>query len=303
MERRELESFLILADELHFGRTAERLGISTAQVSKAIAKLEREVGTALFTRTSRKVELTPIGQRLRDEAQPGWEAVQRAIAQAVRAGRGVTGTLRAGFIGAAAGLFLMAVVQEFKQTNPACEVQIKEIQFGDHPGARLRQDEIDVLFATLPIREPDLAVGPVLLREDRMLAVSARHPFAGRESIGFDDIARTVVLRSPAGIPDYWDASLAPERTKDGRPIERGPEFATIQEMLTLVGAGQGTYTVPAQASQFYQRPDVSYVPIRDAPPWEWALIWRSASDTATIKAFRETAAEVKIPPGLPTSA
>lgn len=293
MERREMEAFLTLAEELHFGRTGERLHMSTAQVSKAISRLEREVGTALFTRTSRKVALTPVGQRLRDDALPGWEILNEAVARAVRAGRGVAGTLRAGFVGAAAGVFMMKVAQEFRRGHPGLEVRIKESHFGDGFGGMLRSDEIDVLLAVLPVDEPDLARGPVLLWEDRTLAVSARHPFADRDAITFEDIARTVLLRSPSQIPGYWDASLAPAHTRDGRPIERGPAFTTIQEMLTLVGAGAGTYPVPARASEFYQRPDVRYVPIADAPPFEWVLIWLADGDTATLRAFRETAEQM----------
>lgn len=290
MELRELETFVVLAEELHFGRTGERLRISTAQVSKTVSKLERQVGAPLFERTSRRVRLTPVGERLRSDVGPALAAIRAGFDRAVMAGRDVTGTLRVGFIGAAAGMLVMNVAAEFRQKYPSCEVQIRENQFSDGHAGLLREEMIDVLLATLPVEEPDLVVGPVLIREERLLAVSARHPFANRDSISFQDIARTRLLRSPAGVSAYWDASLAPQLTADGRPIERGPSFDTIQEMLALIGAGQGSYPVPAQAGQFYQRPDVAYVPISGAKPFEWALMWRAAAETATVRAFAEVA-------------
>lgn len=100
MEQRDIEIFLTLADELHFGRAAERLHVSTARVSQTIKKLERRIGAPLFERTSRRVELTSIGRRLDNELRPAYKQLQDAIDGAVAAGRGFGGTLRVGFIGA-----------------------------------------------------------------------------------------------------------------------------------------------------------------------------------------------------------
>lgn len=88
IERYEVESFLTLAEELHFGRTAERLRVSAAHVSQTIRKLERRVGAALFHRSSRRVELTPLGRALAEELGPARAAVGAALQAAVEAGRG-----------------------------------------------------------------------------------------------------------------------------------------------------------------------------------------------------------------------
>jgi DNA-binding transcriptional LysR family regulator len=293
VERRDIEIFLTLADELHFGRTAERLQVSVARVSQAIKKLERRIGVPLFERTSRQVGLTPIGRRLYDDMRPAHQQIEEAIERAIVAGRGVHGVLRVGFVGAAAGQLVLEVAEVFQARHPECEVQIRENQFADAVDGLLRAGEIEMLLAAFPMREPDLTASPVLFREARMLAVSAQHPFARRASISFDDLARDKVLRSPPAIPDYWDESLAPRHTADGRPAERGPVFSTIQEMLALVGAGKGVYPIPTQASQYYIRPDVAYVPIHDAPPFEWGFIWPTAAETNRIRAFDQTARDV----------
>ncbi len=101
LERHEIEAFVTLAEELHFGHAAERLHVSTARISQTIRKLERRVGVPLFNRSSRRVELSPVGRQLYDELRPAWNQIAAALAQAIETGRGFTGTLRVCFIGAA----------------------------------------------------------------------------------------------------------------------------------------------------------------------------------------------------------
>lgn len=292
MEHRDIEIFLALAEELHFGRTAERLHVSTARVSQTIKKLEGRVGVPLFERTSRRVALTPIGRRLRDDLDPAYDQIRQGVDRAITAGRDVRGVLRVGFFRAAASRFILEAAESFQARYPDCEVQIRENQLSDGL-ERLRADEIDMLFLMLPVREPDLATGPVLVREARLLAVSARHPFARRSSVSLDDLARDKVLRPPSAIPAYLDESLVPQQASDGRPIERGPAFATIQEMFALVGAGKGMYPVPAHTVRYYARPDVAYLPILDAPPFEWAFTWLTSGATTRVRAFNRAARDL----------
>jgi DNA-binding transcriptional LysR family regulator len=254
VERREIDIFLTLADELHFGRTAERLHVSTARVSQTVKKLERRIGTRLFDRTSRQVALTPVGRRLRDDLQPAFEQIEAGVERAIAAGRDVRGVLRVGFFRAAAGRFVLEVANEFEARHPGCDVEIRENQLNEGLGL-LRAHEIDILFLMLPVEEPDLVTGPVLVREPRMLAVSGRHPFARRESVSLDDLARDKVLAAPIILPEYLRVAFVPEKTPSGDPIKLGPTFSTIQEMLSLVGAGKGMYPVPAHMSTYYARP------------------------------------------------
>jgi DNA-binding transcriptional LysR family regulator len=293
VEQREIEIFLAVAEELHFGKAAERLHVSTARVSQTVRKIEAAVGSQLFERTSRRVALTPIGQRLYDDLQPAYQQIQEGLERAVAAARGIRDTLRVGFVGASAGQFVLEVAATFEAEHPDVEVQIRENQFGDGLDL-LRSEQIDMVLAVLPLkgaRQAGLTSGAVLFAEEQLLAVSARHPYAGRASVSREDVARAKVLRSPPAIPDYWDEMLAPTHRSDGSQYERGPAFATIQEMLALVGAGKGSYPVPIEASQFYIRPDVAYVPIHDAPPFEWRFIWPTAAETRRVRAFDRAAA------------
>lgn len=86
LDKHELEAFLTLAEELHFGRTAERPHVSTSRISQTIAKLERRIGLPLFLRTSRRVEMTRLGRQPHDEIRPAWEGITSAVLRAVEAG-------------------------------------------------------------------------------------------------------------------------------------------------------------------------------------------------------------------------
>lgn len=254
LERHELDAFLTLAEELHFGRTAELLHVSPARVSQTIAKLERRVGVRLFRRTSRRVELTAAGEALYADLRPAWTAITEAVTRTIAAGRGVSGTLRAAFVGAAAGQLLVGAAGAFGERHPECEVVLREAQFGDvEPW--LMNDEVDVVLST---RRSGLAQGPTLVSEKRMLAVALGHPFARRETVSLADVARAA-------------------------PVE---PRATLQETLTLVGAERGVAEVGAQTRRYYPRPDVVYVPIGDAPPVEWCLLWHEDRETARTRAF-----------------
>ena len=285
MERYEIEAFLTLAEELHFGRTAVRLRITTARVSQVISKLERRVGAPLFERTSRSVALTPIGQRLHDDLRPAFEQLEAALATAVAVGRGVTGTLRVGFVGAAAGQLMIRATDAFRTRHPGCEVEIREVQMGEAL-ERLRADSLDVLIACLPLTGPDLANGPVLLSEPRMLAVPAGHAFARRAAVSVEDLARVEVLQAPCSLPDHWRGPGSPRLTPGGRAIPVGRSAATFGEILTLVGAGLGVFPVGAHATRFHARPDVAFVPFHDTPPLDWGPVWRTSRVNARIRAY-----------------
>ncbi|MFE6775288.1 LysR family transcriptional regulator [Streptomyces sp. NPDC057702] len=288
MEHRDIEIFLTLAQELHFGRTAERLHVSPARISQAISKTERRIGARLFDRTSRLVSLTPIGSQLRDDLQPAYEQIQAAVARAVESGRGVGEVLRVGFIGAGVGMFVYEVAEIFRARHPAGEVRALEQRYVD-AGTLLAGGEIDLLLCVAPPVRPEVSESPILFSEEPVLAVSARHPLARRATVRLDDLARAAVLR-PRLIAPEVDAMAVPATTPAGHPVERGPDFGTIQEMLALVGAGRGVYPVPAHARRFDSRPDVAYVPIEDAPPFAWRLLWRTSAATSQFHAFVQAA-------------
>jgi DNA-binding transcriptional LysR family regulator len=290
MELRDIEIFLTLADELHFGRTAERLHVTPSRVNQAIKKQERRIGAPLFDRTSRAVRLTPLGEQLQRELSAGYRQIMRGIDAAVDAVHGTSGTLTLGTMGPMSRA-IDGVLDLFQTRHPAAQLRHREIQ-PPSPLELLRSGEVDVALLWLPVREPDLTVGPVTQTSAVLLMVAATHPYAGRDSIGLEDLAGCALVAGRS-IPTYMEETLAPYHTPTGHPIPRGPRASTWQEALSIVSAGQAAAGVAAEAANFYPWPGLAFVPVRDAPPCQWALVWRTAAETPLIRAFAQTARDL----------
>lgn len=144
----------------------------------------------------------------------------------------------------------------------------------------------------LPVSEPDLVVGPVTHTSPVLLMVAAAHPYAARESICLEDLGDHCAQVSPRSIPASMEAAIVPHRTPAGRPIPRGPKVSTWQEVLSAVSSGQAVAGVVSEMARFYPWPSLAFVPIRDAPPSEWVLVWRAAGETPLIRAFAQTVAD-----------
>ncbi|MFI6265222.1 LysR family transcriptional regulator [Micromonospora sp. NPDC051006] len=286
MELRDIEIFLTLAEELHFTRTAERLRVTQARVSQAIKKQERSIGAALFERNNRAVALTPIGRQLVADLQPVYRGLHEGMERARLAARSRTGVLTVGSIAVNLEDF-RPLFDAFTRGHPGREVQLRNIDFGD-PFGRLRAGEIDVQIVWLPVDEPDLTVGPVVYTEPIVLAVAADHPLAGRASISYNDLADQTVMGGAR--PSYWREALVPVRTPDGHVIKIGPTVSTFQEMIPILATGEAVSPVHAHAARYYARPDIAYVPIHDAPPARWVLIWRAGAEAELIREFARAA-------------
>ncbi|MEV5838836.1 LysR substrate-binding domain-containing protein [Nocardia sp. NPDC052112] len=291
MELRDIEIFLTLAEELHFGRTAERLHVSQARVSQAIRKQERRLGVALVERTSRRVSLTTVGRRLREDLQQVHDLLQEALARAEAAGIGAGQTLRMGVFGHA-GHELRPLIDAFRTRYPGSDVQFGEIN-GSDPFTSLRTGVHDVNVLWLPVLEPDLTVGPTVLTGRRVLAVSADHPLVERGIAALEDLADNHVVDLGPDAPEYWVASMVPTRTPHGRRIPRGPTARTFHELLSLVATGHCVHPLGEIAARYNNPPGIVFLPMPDAPPLEWALTWRSAADSAAVRALARTAADL----------
>ncbi|MFD6264886.1 LysR substrate-binding domain-containing protein [Micromonospora chalcea] len=289
LERYEIETFLTLAGELHFGRTAERLRVSTGRVSHVVRKLERRIGAPLFERTSRVVRLTPIGARLAEEMRPLVVGIEAAVQRAVDAGRGLTGELRVAYVGESTAPVLLRAVALFTERHPDCEVHVHEAPLASTRSSLL-DGTIDVLIASYPF--DGMANGPVLMRERRVLAVAADHPLAAQESVSLEVLGDHPVVQYPAVTSAAFKQDRTPDRTPSGRPVPKGPVGGSFSEMLALVALRRGVLPVGEQARQFYARPDVAYVPIHDAPPICRGPVWPAANTTSRVREFVRAAAD-----------
>jgi len=297
VERYEIETFLALAEELHFSRTAERLRVSPGRVSQTIKALERRIGGALFERSSRHVTLTPVGRQLHAELLPAHQRIQRALGNASAVYAGISGVLRVGFTAAWSGALIVRAAEEFNSRHPRCSVELQEVTYNAAIAA-LQDEDVDLVVAEPPVEDPAITVGPVLFSEPRALLVPADHPLATRETVSLEDLA-ALPLITAVGVSRAWRDAFFPRRTPQGRRIQHGPAAAGWQEVLSLVGAGKGATVATVRAGRYYGRPDIAYVPFDDAPPVEYALMWRNGSESAGLQAFIHTI--VELAPSPPT--
>ncbi|MYR76055.1 LysR family transcriptional regulator [Streptomyces sp. SID4912] len=289
MEMREIEIFLTLAEELHFSRTAERLGVSPGRVSQSIKKQERRIGAPLFVRTTRTVRLSPLGEQLYQALKSGHRQITQGIEAARAAARGATGTLTLGTMGPYS-LRIKDMLDLFLARHPHARLRHREIQPAS-PLDLLMSGDVDVVYVWLPVDEPGLTVLPTARTSALLLMASADHPYAERESVCLEEFGDCSVVEG-GSIPSAMEEVLNPRHTPSGRPVRRGPRVTTWQETLSVVSSGQATAAVPAEVPRFYSWPSLVFLPIRDAPPCRWAFAWRTANESPLIRGFAEASTD-----------
>ncbi|GAA4979468.1 DNA-binding transcriptional LysR family regulator [Nonomuraea thailandensis] len=288
MEFRELECFIVLSEELHFARTAERLYLSPGRVSQLLRSLETRIGGRLFDRTSRRVRLTPLGERFLADLRPAYDGMAQAVTRAKAAAREVTGVIRVGFLATPTDV-VTGSVRAFELRNPGCVVELVEIPLSD-PFSKLRAGLVDIAFTLLPVDEPDLVTGEGLNHVSHLLGVSVRHPLASRTGMGVEELASVPLIGLDGPAPRAWHERMAPSVTPSGRPIPRAGKVATTQEGLTQVALNRGGMLFCTPTALQLARPDLSFVPVTGLPPSILGLAWARGRETAAIRAFNEAA-------------
>lgn len=295
VDLRELRLFLTLAEELHFGRTAEKLRLTPSRVSQSLRELELKLGAQLVHRTSRRVQLTPYGQQFQREIRPAVEQLDGVLERSNTAARSLEGTLRLGLLsGPAGGQQLVETIREFETLHPECSVEIHQLSWDD-PFAPLSENEIEVMATWLPLEQPDLVIGPTLTRQRRVLAVASGHPLAERDAVDLEELADAPVIRFD-NWPKELTEALFPLRTPAGRPVpgrripigERAP-----YEIAVRVARGELVFPTVASAGSYMGDLDVAFVPITGMHELRSALVWRRPARDPKLRAFVRVARDV----------
>lgn len=285
MDLDQVEAFLVLAEELHFGRTAGRLHVSAPRVSRLIAALEREVGAAVFERTSRQVRLTPLGHQFRADLAPAHAGLLAAVAAAKASARDVTGVLRVGFSQSTASEAVIRLLARFTHAHPDCELVRTETPIAD-PYRPLRTHEVDLLINWHYDRdEPGLTFGPVIESQARVLAVARSDPLADRATVSIEDLAGRAVLDAEGMTAGFW-REVIPATTPSGRPIPRRVPIGSLTMALAQVAAGTIVHPTTVGVQRRFGRDDIVWIPIHDMPPLDLGLIWLTPNTTARIVAL-----------------
>jgi DNA-binding transcriptional LysR family regulator len=287
LDLRLVEYFVAVAEELHFGRAAQRLHIAQPSLSQQIRRLENQLGVTLLERDSRHVQLTGAGQALLREGRKTLSQAQHAIQTTRAAG---AGTLSVGFYGSAAAVLLPKVLRAFNERHPSYAVSVHELLLGSIDD--LLDGNVNIAFTRLQPGQTELEV-EVLGQEPRLVAVARSHRLAAREAVTYAELADESFIVNPAvqseGPPARWVA----EQRHHGLPGRPAAEASSIQEILALVAAESGVCLVPSAVAHHYPRADVTYLPCGDAEPAVISIAWRPGPVFPAVKAFIETARRV----------
>jgi DNA-binding transcriptional LysR family regulator len=280
---RDLRYFVAVAEELHFGRAAERLHLSQPALSKQIRALETTLRAPLFRRDRRRVELTAAGTVLYAVARDLLRDWDDGIAVVADAAAQEARVLRVGTLTSIGRALYPAIIDHFAKRQPGWQVELRSFGWGDATGG-LRDQAADAAFVWLPVDDP-LIDCEVLAVERRFVALSAGHPLAGRSSVGFGEIAGEPVAALPASAGparDFWLAVSA----RGGLPARVAAEVSTADEVFEIVASGAAIVLLAEGNAAVYARPGIVCVPVSDLAPARLAIAWRRGDRRLAVRDF-----------------
>ncbi|NWF61100.1 MAG: LysR family transcriptional regulator [Fischerella sp.] len=293
MELRHLRYFVTLAEELHFGRAAERLHIAQPPLSQQIQQLETELGFQLFHRTKRTVQLTEAGQIFLGEVQQILRQLEQAVQAGRQASRGLRGQVVIGFVSSAAYNVLPTILRTFRTCIPDVNLELHELTT-DQQLQWLRDGRIDVGFLRPPVEE-DTFCWEIIFHESLVVALPEVHPLANQSSVSLSSLKNELFILFPRPLaPGLYDSIISFCQQANFSPTV-AQEAIQMQTIVSLVAAEMGVAIVP-ESLQHLQRTGVVYKPMQElTPKVTLAMIWRRENTSATVQRFLEVVREVAV--------
>ena len=287
---RQLEAFLGVAEELHFGRAAERLSVSAPWLSHTVRDLERVLRVELLTRTTRTVRLTPAGQVFAGMASQILAELSSAI-KTVRSLSAPHDTLKLGYTIGAGLEVVPRLLRTYHQREPAAIVETEEYDFAD-PSAGLRDNLVHAAVVRPPLGLAGLV--SVELATERLVAcLPEDHPLAARSSLGVADVLPEPIVAAPVSPGPWRDYWILTDYRSGPAPVVA--EASTLDGEMHMVSRGVGLSVTSEAVGLWYRRPGVTFVPILDLPPCSVVLAWWP-QDTGLIAGLAAVANEVRAP-------
>ncbi len=290
----ELRYIVALARERHFGRAAEVCPVSQPTLSVAVKKLEEELGVALFERGKTEVAVTPVGERIVEQARRVLEEMEGVRRIARQAHDPLAGPLRIGAIYTVGPYLFPRLVPVLHASAPLMPLVIEE-NYTARLGERLLQGELDVVLACLPFEEPGVVTLP-LYDEPFVAMAPAAHPWRRRAAITTDDLGSETVLLLGAGhcfrdqVVAACPSCVSPPSVEGG--LQKTFEGSSLETIRHMVASGMGITVLPCTAAEGpgHYRSELTLVrPFADPPRRRVALAWRvSFPRPKAIEALRQ---------------
>lgn len=288
IELRLLRSFVVVAEELHFTRAAERLGIAQPPLSQQIRRIEDKVGYALFLRGTRRVELTQAGRSLLVTARRLFDQAAFGIEAARRAGRGEIGRLRIGFPTSIALTILPTIIRSYRSNYPDVDLELRELATTPQHEA-LEAGSIDIGFLR-DARSDDAIASETIFTESFVAVMPHDHPLAGKKQVSVAALAGERFILFPRSIgPEFHDriTGICRDAGFEPRITQEASEWHTI---AALVGAGLGIALAPACITRLHLD-HVVYKPIgKSSARAAVVMCWRRDGTEPPLERFLENA-------------
>lgn len=299
MELRHLRYFLAVAEELHFGRAAARLGIAQPPLSQQIRQLEEELGTALLVR-ARPLALTEPGRVLLAEARGILQRVARVKPAVERAARGETGSLAVGVVASATYGVFPRMFRRFRTRHPEVALTLAVMSSGEQAAA-LRAGQIQLGIARPPFGDETLRV-ETLLEEPVVVALPGGHPLAARSALRLRALADEPFVLFPRDRHPGWSDFVQGLCREAGFQPRIAQEATELAAAMALVAAGEGVTLVPASV-QDLRRTGVAYRALTPSPQTPLVALYRPEPEVLpVIPRFLSVAREVLARPGRPSA-
>lgn len=284
VEVRHLRYFVAVADELHFGRAAERLHMSQSPLSHQIRQLERELGAELIDRAHHVVGLTDAGRALLELARDVLERLDRAVDVVGRAGRGEVGTLAVGYVSEVTADLLPVGLAQFKERYPDVSLELRSGTTG-HLLDGLRRKELDVAFVRTPGHLGEMSYRQLIV-ESLMAAVPKGH-VASRADQPLAGLAGEDFVMPTLAAAEGLRRDIDRECRAAGFTARVCREASPLTTVLLLVAAGAGVALVPASVAHQYPVPGIDYAHLRAPVPVTTAgIAWRPDNGSKVVANF-----------------
>lgn len=284
MELRYLRYFIAVANHRHFTRAAESLGMAPPPLSQQIKKLERELGTPLFRRLSRGVELTEVGKAFYVDANQIIQMVDLAVEKAQGMARGENGTLCVGFASSTVlNPLVLNLLHAYRERYPQVEMSPKEETMMPLLND-LRSSEVDLAIIRLPCESSQEFMMEILVEEPMLIVLPKNHRLSARPAINLHELENDMLITFPPDLaPSLYDSIFKAYR-KAGLVPRLGQQAPQLPSSIAMVQAGFGVTIVPQSLCQL-QSENLSYHDIGDDHlTTSIALAWRRHERSPAVK-------------------
>ncbi|MCK0090746.1 LysR family transcriptional regulator [Rhodococcus sp. HNM0563] len=282
MEIHQIRAFLAVAEELHFGRAAQRLHLAQPPLSRTIKQLEKQLGASLFERSTRSVQLTEAGRALVEPARAVLDAVRLAEMAVTSAGRGQTGRVRIGFAGSSSHHLVGQWAKLVRSTHPGIEFVLASSAYASEVLNRLSENTLDIGIVRMLFFPPGIA-SRVIAREDLVIGLPREHRLAEEPAVHLADLATEPWVMLPSEPGSMLRDLLLKLAHEDGftpRIVQSAPDSLGL---VALVSAGVGCTLTVSSVARHVVNSEVVFVPLAEQGPIDVRLVWREDDTSSAL--------------------